>query len=72
VSDGRFVRLGILLAYTALLALAAVVTFEVIERPARNWMRRALARTPAATTAHEPALAAAVVEEPVGRPAGRL
>lgn len=69
VDDTRLVRLGVLFLYAALLALAAIATYEFIERPSRDWMRRVIARSPGPAT--EP-VAVIGGEEPVRqRPAGR-
>jgi peptidoglycan/LPS O-acetylase OafA/YrhL len=39
-TDGRLIRLGVLGLYAVLLVVAAVLTYEIIEKPARRFMRR--------------------------------
>jgi peptidoglycan/LPS O-acetylase OafA/YrhL len=65
-ADGRLIRLGILGAYAALLALAAILTYELVERPSRDWMRQALSRLPRPRQrAADPVIGRPLSEEPI-------
>jgi peptidoglycan/LPS O-acetylase OafA/YrhL len=60
--DSRAVRAAVLAAYALLLGVAAILTYEVIEKPSREWMRKLRLRRQPRTA--EPALVIGLAEEP--------